>query len=76
MWTGVSSFNKGMYFKVPDDYEYADTYKFAREINGEKVMRVSSVCWFTNFDIDKRREKLPLSRKYEGNEKYYPKYDN
>ena len=74
MWLGVSSFNKGMYFGVPDDYTYADTYKFDRERNGKKVMRVSSICWFTNLDHKKRHEELVLYKKY--NEEEYPKYDN
>lgn len=74
MWLGVSSFNKGMYFGVPDDYTYADTYKFDRERNGKKVMRVSSICWFTNLDHKKRHEELVLYKKYD--EEEYPKYDN
>ena len=74
MWLGVSSFNKGMYFGVPDDYTYADTYKFDRERNGKKVMRVSSICWFTNLDHKKGHEELVLYKKY--NEEEYPKYDN
>ena len=74
MWLGVSSFNKGMYFGVPDDYTYADTYKFDREWNRKKVMRVSSICWFTNLDHKKRHEELLLYKKY--NTEEYPKYDN
>ena len=74
MWLGASSFNQGMYFGVPDDYIYADTYKFDRERNGKKVMRVSSICWFTNLDHKKRHEELVLYKKY--NEEEYPKYDN
>lgn len=74
MWLGVSSFNKGMYFGVPDDYTYADTYKFDRERNGKKVMRVSSICWFTNLDHKKRHEELLLYKKY--NAEQYQKYDN
>lgn len=60
MWLGVSSFNRGMYFYVPDDYVFADTYKFEREKDGKKVMRVSSICWFTNIDHGRRHEPLPL----------------
>jgi hypothetical protein len=74
LWLGCSSFNCGMYFKVPDDYEYADTYKFDRERNGNKVMRVSSICWFTNVPHTKRNTELDLYKKYSADE--YPKYDN
>ena len=74
LWLGWSSFNKGMYFYVPEDYKYADTYKFEKEINGRKVMRVSSICWFTNLDHSRRHEDLILYKKYTAGE--YPKYDN
>jgi len=40
MWLGATNFNRGMYFKVPEDFVYADSYKFEREQNGEKVNRV------------------------------------
>ena len=63
LWLGWSSFNKGMYFYVPEDYKYADTYKFEKEINGRKVMRVSSICWFTNLDHSRRHEDLILYKK-------------
>jgi hypothetical protein len=74
LWLGCSSFNSGMFFRVPDKYEYADTYKFDRERNGEKVMRVSSICWFTNIHHSRRNTKLDLFKKY--NDTEYPKYDN
>lgn len=78
MWIGATNFNKGMYFRVPDDYEYADTYKFDREHNGTKVMRVPATCWFTNIDHDVRHEKLDLSTKNQLKKKgiTFPKYDN
>jgi hypothetical protein len=49
-----------MYFKVPSDFVYADTYKFEKEQNGEKVNRVPGVCWFTNIDHGRRHQPLPL----------------
>ena len=60
VWLGVSSFNTGMYFFVPQEYEYASTYKSDRERDGKKVMRVSSVCWYTNIDHGRRHEPIPL----------------
>ncbi len=59
-WLGATNFNKGMYFQVPDDFIYADTYKFEREQNGVKVNRVPGVCWFTNLDHGRRHQPLPL----------------
>ena len=60
IWLGATNFNTGMYFKVPNDFVYADTYKFDREQNGEKVNRVPGVCWFTNLDHGRRHQPLPL----------------
>ena len=60
LWLGATNFNKGMYFKVPENFEYADTYKFEKEQNGEKVNRVPGVCWFTNIDHGRRHEPMPL----------------
>ena len=60
VWLGATNFNKGMYFKVPSDFKYSDTYKFEREQNGEKVNRVPGVCWFTNIDHGRRHQPFPL----------------
>jgi len=60
IWVGATNFNTGMYFKVPNDFVYADTYKFEREIHGAKVNRVPGVCWFTNLDHGRRHQPLPL----------------
>jgi len=60
VWLGVTNFNKGMYFKVPEEFEYTDTYKFEKQQNGEKVNRVPGVCWFTNIDHGRRHHPLPL----------------
>lgn len=60
VWLGATNFNKGMYFKVPSDFVYADTYKFEKEQNGEKVNRVPGVCWFTNLDHGRRHQPMPL----------------
>ena len=40
----------------------------------EGMIRVSGVMWFTNMDIPKRHEKLPLYKQYTPEE--FPKYDN
>ena len=86
LWLGVTNFNKGMYFKVPSDFVYSDTYKFEKEQNGEKVNRVPGVCWFTNLDHGRRHQPMPLMT-MEDNLKYskhkeiigkksYDKYEN
>ena len=60
MWIGATNFNTGMYFRVPDDFEYASTYKFEREKNGMKVNRVPATCWFTNLEHGRRHIQKPL----------------
>jgi hypothetical protein len=60
IWAGATNFNTGMYFKVPPDFVYADTYKFEREIDGVKVNRVPGVCWFTNLDHGRRHQPMSL----------------
>ena len=60
LWLGATNFNKGMYFQVPDDFVYADSYKFEKDQNGVKVSRVPGVCWFTNIDHGRRHQPLPL----------------
>jgi Adenine-specific methyltransferase EcoRI len=86
VWLGATNFNTGMYFRVPNDFVYADTYKFEREKMGEKINRVPGVCWFTNLDHGRRHQPLPLmtmndNLKYSKHKeikgkKSYDKYDN
>ena len=85
LWIGVTNFNVGMYFYVPDSFVYASTYKFEREMDGRKVNRVPGTCWYTNIDHGKRHSFLPLmtmadnlkySRHKEIHENNYQKYDN
>ena len=86
MWLGATNFNTGMYFQVPADFVYTDTYKFEREKNGVQVNRVPGVCWFSNLDHGRRHQPMPLMT-MEDNLKYskhkeiqgkteYEKYDN
>ena len=74
IWIGATNFNTGMYFLVPNGFEYSQTYKFERFIGGKAVNRVPGVCWFTNLDIKKRHEDLIMYKKYSPDD--YPKYGN
>jgi len=80
MWLGATNFNKGMYFKVPEDFVYSDSYKFDRELNGEKVNRVPGVCWFSNLDHGRRHEPLQLMSEADiikfSTKKNFEKYEN
>ena len=68
--TGYTNFNVSMFFIVPDDWE---TFHHIDE-NGKKIAKVAALCWFTNLDVDRQKEKLILYKKYTPEE--YPKYDN
>lgn len=67
--TGYTNFNCGMYFFVPDTCE-----KYHKIVDGKKMVRVSTSCWFTSLQVKRHKEILPLYKKY--NESDYPKYDN
>ena len=86
LWLGASHFNRGMYFRVPEDFQHAPTYRFDREHDGVKVNRVPGVCWFTNLEHGRRHEPLGLMtaadnlrfsrhREIRGRAAY-PRYDN
>ena len=86
VWIGATNFNKGMYFKVPSDFVHDHSYKFEKEINGEKVNRVPGVCWFTNIDHGRRHQPMSLMTTKENlkfskhkeikGKKKYEQYDN
>ncbi|MFZ1324100.1 MAG: adenine-specific methyltransferase EcoRI family protein [Candidatus Saccharimonadales bacterium] len=60
LWIGATNFNTGMYFHVPDGFQYASTYKFERIRDGMAVNRVPGVCWFTNLEHGRRHQPLGL----------------
>ena len=66
LWSGYG-FNKTITFRVPNDYEgYMQ--------NGLKYGKVPGICWYTNLEIKKRSEELPLYKFYNAWE--YPTYTN
>lgn len=67
--TGYTNFNVGMWFFVPDHFE-----KFHKIVDGQKMVRVSTSCWFTNLEVSKHNDEIVLYKKYSPEE--YPKYDN
>ena len=71
LWLGYNSGH--FWFKVPDSYEEKKT-DFKIDEHGQKWRRMGNICFFTNLDIDKRHEDMPLFRNY--TPEAYPKYDN
>lgn len=70
--TGYTNFNVGMFFVVPDDWENFHHI----DDEGNKIVRVSTSCWFTNLEVNKHKEDIILYKRYKGNEEEYPKYEN
>ena len=68
LWLGFGFRRNCAHFKS----RYVDTASDADHRDG--MIRVSGVMWFTNLDIAKRHEKIPLYKKYSHME--FPKYDN
>lgn len=71
LWLGYKSGD--MAFTVPSYYEPRET-RFWIDESGQKWRSMGNICWYTNLDIKKRHEDLPLYKKYNYNE--FPKYDN
>lgn len=67
--TGYTNFNVGMYFIVPNNVE-----KYHKIVDGKKLVRVSTSCWFTNLPVKRHNEFLTFYKKYDPEK--YPKYEN
>jgi hypothetical protein len=68
IWTGVSTFNQGLFFIVPDNLPCQKIE------NGKRLVRVSSVCWYTNLEHQKQNDTLILTERYSPEK--FQKYDN
>jgi len=69
--TGYTNFNVGMFFEVPSGWEQ---YHHIDNVTGKKIARVSTSCWFTNFEVEKHKQDIVLYKKY--NLEDYHKYEN
>ena len=73
IWVGATSLNGGRWMIIPKGLE-VESNKAKISSNGETIINVAGVCWFTNLDISKRHEDLILYKQY--NAEDYPTYDN
>lgn len=69
MWIGYNS--GAQEFRVPDTYERNNIYI---GVDGYKYAKFGNITWYTNLEISKRHEIVPLYKKYNALE--YPKYDD
>lgn len=73
IWLGQSIHSGDREFRVPDHYPLQASGCRVDE-DGRKYIRVKGVRWFTNMDVPKRHDLIPLFRKF--SEEQYPRYDN
>lgn len=82
MWLGALNWNKELFFNVSKEYEdYLRKNKkegSAYRIIKGKFKARAAVMWYTNIDLPKRHQVLPLDlgHTYAGHEDMYPRYDN
>jgi len=74
-WLGINLGRGISGFIVPEHYELYGT-EVEIDAAGNRIISPNNCLWLTNLDTFKRHEDIPLSKKYAGNESYYPKYDN
>lgn len=74
-WVGINLGRGISGFIVPDTYEL---YGLETKINelGERIVSPNNCMWLTNLNNQQRKEYMILTKKYKGNEKDYPRYDN
>ena len=70
LWLG---YTHPVAFVVPDHYEMRAVRSWRTE-DGTNWRSLGNACWFTNLDIAKRHEELPLYETY--SRKKFPTYDN
>lgn len=75
LWIGATSLNGGRWMIMPSNAE-VESPKAKKDRNGDVILNVAGVCWYTNLDIKKRHEDLLLYRRYADDPSKYPKYDN
>lgn len=75
LWIGATSLNGGRWMIMPSNSE-VESPKAKKDRNGDIILNVAGVCWYTNLDITKRHESLILCRRYADDPSRYPKYDN
>jgi Adenine-specific methyltransferase EcoRI len=74
-WLGIHLGRGVSGFIVPQYYELYGTEARIDEF-GNRIVSPNNCLWLTNLDTFKRHEDILLTKKYHGNEREYPKYDN
>lgn len=72
VWMGASIHNGDREFRVPNDYDLSNNYRF--DEYGNKYVKVRGPRWWTNLDYKERHDEIILYKTY--NEYDYPEYVN
>lgn len=75
VWLGVNLGRGISGFIVPDHYQQYGT-EISTNKKGQTIIATNNCLWLTNLDLKQRHEDIILTKKYYGNESYYPTYDN
>ena len=80
IWIGYTPMSRDILFNIPKEAQekFIKTSKKGskyRIIDGKFFAR-SQAVWFTNLDVKKRHEEIPLVFSYKDEPENYPKYDN
>lgn len=75
VWLGINMGRGISGFIVPEHYELYGTEARIDE-SGNRIVSSNNCLWLTNLETFKRHECIKLTRKYNGHENEYPKYDN
>lgn len=75
IWLGINLGRGISGFIVPDHYELYGTEARIDEA-GNRIVSPNNCLWLTNLETPKRHEDIVLTKRYQGNEAEYPKYDN
>ena len=73
IWLGYGMGRAISGFIVPDDYELYGT-EARIDAEGNRIVATNQCLWYTNLDIRKRHEDIPLYMKYSPEKN--PRYDN
>lgn len=74
-WLGINLGRGISGFIVPKCYELYGTETKIDE-RGNRIISPNNCLWLTNLDTPQHHENIILTKRYLGNEKEYPKYDN
>lgn len=74
-WLGINLGRGISGFIVPKEYELYGTEARINE-QGERIVATNNCLWLTNLNHQQRKQKLNLTKTYQGHEELYPKYLN